>query len=183
MDRDQSPADSNQHAMATPKQAQNGDTEGAINGWQAFVAGKIDSASTEQNPDGTFTAQGLQDLGDAMHTLQDSTSPTHIVDGIPQPWYGVTLGHVEVDYEHVLGENSPSQSWAGIGKAIRLTMAAYVQTNPTQAAKHGLTPENLDERAQQRITAWIESYYNGMDDPVQEDMARQCALGNPAACE
>jgi hypothetical protein len=37
---------------------------------------------------------------------------------------------------HFLGEDSPNRSWAGIGLAVRLTMAAYMLTRYAPMGSH-----------------------------------------------
>ena len=88
---------------------------------------------------------------------------------------------------HIDGENSPSLDWSAIGQAVRLTMAAYLQANPTGAAAHGLTSSNFDAEAQKRIEQYVSSFYSTATEGwrvhhMKEDAARLCALGNPAAC-
>ena len=103
--------------------------------------------------------------------------------GQPLPWYGAAHGGFQ-DWQ---GENSPSDSWAGFGQAVRLTMAAFMQANPEQAKKNGLTEATFKAEADRRISQYVENFYqmsgNVMSsNPIEEDAARQCALGNPAAC-
>lgn len=133
---------------------------------------------------GNFTDRSLVFLGDAIHTLQDYTSPVHRNDsGKALPWMGYDLNAVG----HMAGENTPMRNWSRIGWAIRITMAAFMDVNPEQAAQNGLTPATFDREAQKRINKYINSFYsqyNGMlaFRPGEIDAARQCALGNPAAC-
>ena|SRR5579871_1621440 len=82
-------------------------------------------------------------------------------------------------------EASPMADWSRIGEAIRLTMAAYMQANPTAAAQHGLTDKTFDAQAQKRIEDYVHWFYQGSsfaNNDIAEEAARQCALGNPAAC-
>jgi hypothetical protein len=75
--------------------------------------------------------------------------------------------------------------WSRIGQAVRLTMAAYMQANPVEAAEHGLNDQTFDAMAQKRIQDYVHWFYQGssfMNNGVKEEAARQCALGNPAAC-
>jgi len=84
---------------------------------------------------------------------------------------------------HWLGENEPSDSWSRFGWAIRVTLAAYVQANPIGAAQHGITARNFEDEANRRISDFIDSEFIIKGDQRGEELARQCALGNPAACD
>jgi len=134
---------------------------------------------------GSFTSVSLDWLGDAIHTAEDYTSPMHTSpSGEPLVWRGALHG----GFQHWQGENSPSDNWADFGKAIRLTMAAFMQANPELAKKHGLTDATFDAEADRRISQYVENFFlmsgNVMGtDRNKEGAARQCALGNPAACE
>jgi hypothetical protein len=113
-------------------------------------------------------------------------SPHTSASGKPFVWYGVTADPLGA-LEHWQGENKPNDNWADFGWGIRLTMAAFMQANPTLAAKKGLTETTFDAEANQRISTYVNNFYrmsgNVMSvDPLQQDAARQCALGNPAAC-
>ncbi len=171
-------SDQRDHYMAVPLQ----DPQVARHNADKSIQDHIDRASQGVDPSGNFSSAALDALGDAMHTLQDMTSPMHTTDnGTPRTWEGEGfLWHKGVP--HWMGENDPSASWARFGWAIRLTLAAYVQTNPVAAAKHGLNADNYEREANRRISDFIDSYYIIKGDPVAEDSARQCALGNPAAC-
>jgi hypothetical protein len=112
--------------------------------------------------------------------------PVHTADdGTPLVWYGRFGKRGTNGLLHFMGENDPSDSWARFGEAIRLTLAAYVQANPIGAAKHGLNADNYVTEANHRISDFVYQYYrlySKKGDPIAEDAARQCALGNPAAC-
>jgi hypothetical protein len=167
------------HYMAVPGQ----DPQIARNNADKFIQDHIDVASQGVDASGKYSSAALDALGDAMHTLQDMTSPMHTTaDGTPKTWegYGV-LWHKGAG--HWAGENDPSNSWARFGWAIRLTLASYVQTNPVDAAKHGLTANNYEKEANQRISEFIGSYFIVKGDPIAEGAAKQCAMGNPAACD
>lgn len=117
-----------------------------------------------------------------MHTLEDMTSPMHTTDdGIPRVWEGLGfLGHKGA--AHWMGENEPSDSWVRFGQAIRLTLAAYVQANPVGAAQHGINAAILKAKLIGESPVSFDSQFMIKGDPIGEDAARQCALGNPAAC-
>ena len=147
------------------------------------MEGGIRYAQLDVAANGDFTAAGLAALGDAIHTVEDYTSPMHTsTTGEALVWRGALHGGLA----HWEGEASPMADWSRIGQAIRLTMAAYLQANPVEAGKHGLTNKTFDVQAQGRIEDYVRWFYAGSDfqqsSVIQEDAARQCALGNPAAC-
>jgi hypothetical protein len=148
-----------------------------------FVAERMAAANSA---DGTFTGENLDALGDLIHTVQDFTSPVHTdKSGNPIAWQGTPpQGPADVAIRHRVGEMSPSNDWSRFGDAIRITMAAFVQANPLAAGKMGLSRENYEREANRRISDYVRQffYFNGIRDPIREDAARQCALGNPAAC-
>lgn len=83
----------------------------------------------------------------------------------------------------------PSQDWSRIGYAIRLTMAAYLQSGAgCEAGRQCLTTANFESQVTKNIEDYVDSFYHQFvplgpgNDAIQEDAARQCALGNPAAC-
>lgn len=175
----QVPEKSHMHAMRNGKTNESvGDAKAKIWG---FVADRMAAASSS---DGNFTTAQVDNLGDAIHTSEDYTSPEHTDRyGDPMPWSGWDTP-ADVAYRHGTGEVSPSNDWLRFGDAIRLTLAAFVQANPTRAAKLGLTNENYESEANRRISRYVAEYlfFSGISDPVQQEAARLCALGNPAAC-
>jgi RHS repeat-associated protein len=181
----QSPEFSYQHFMRSPRQNA---AEATDEAW-SFVTTRGLQATTMLGPGGELTAAALDDLGDAMHTIQDFTSPAH-TNGNYEPyiWRG-PLGENARYIGHYLGEEGPQVDWARFGQAIRLTMAMVVQYASDAARKRGLSAENLDAEAAKRVGAYISSFFSTMPGSIfgpsraaQEDAARQCALGNPAAC-
>ena len=110
----------------------------------------------------------------------------HTSGGEPLPWGGVGRHPIDA-FHHWEGENLPSRDWSGIGKAIRLTMATFLEANPERSAKHGLTEATFDKEANKRIEQYVNSFFalpnTGISTDIQREAARQCALGNPAACE
>lgn len=180
MDEDQSTSSSYMHAMRDGKAKQT--SAAATSMMWDFVAGNIEDSKSRLGQGGTFSDLSLLRLGDAIHTVQDYTSPMHRdASGEAFPWSGIRPGSIG----HWVGENSPMRDWSAIGWAIRLTMAAFMQANAQQAQSHGLTTASFDREAEKRISRFVESFYSGLRDvsPVQADAARQCALGNPAACD
>ncbi len=167
------------HFMADPGQNPDEAKENSIN----LILSNLNQASEGQDGNGHMTGFALDRLGDAMHTLEDMTSPMHTTDdGQPKEFEWGFLGYKGA--LHWMGENDPSRSWARFGDAIRLTLAAYVQADPIDAARHGLNGDNFMQEADRRISDYVQSYYNryAATSPVDEEEARQCALGNPAAC-
>jgi RHS repeat-associated protein len=179
MDKDQAPEDSYKHAMRNGTSGQR--AEDATDMTMDFINYNLAGAAKELNPDGTLSNSSAVMLGDAIHTLQDTTSPMHETpSGDPIPWRGGTLEGIA----HFMGENRPSRSWMGIGRAIRLTMAAYMHTDPEEASKHGLNKWTFDNEANSRISHYVDvvdSLSRSMT-PGQVAADRLCALGNPAAC-
>jgi RHS repeat-associated protein len=185
MDADQS--NQNNHAMANQGQS----SQGALDAMWGIVSGDMSAVSGEKNSNGTLNGAGLNDLGAAMHTLEDFTSPMHTDSSFmpmvrnggywpPSAW-GPGLNHV-------LGEDSPDQDWSRIGFAVRLTMAAYLQSGAAcQSGKSCLTNDNFEYQFTQNMNQYVSNFYAthnaGRNSPVIEDAARQCALGNPAACD
>ena len=73
--------------------------------------------------------------------------------------------------------------WAGIGQSIRNAIAGMWEDAPEEARKRYSSP---DAWAQAAIENVVHSYFQGHPNlrrsPNAEEMARQCSLGNPAAC-
>jgi RHS repeat-associated protein len=165
------------HAMsngrANPPQTA-ADAKKQMNG---FLSWNLRDAKAKLNKNGSFSNASLVHLGNAIHTLQDTTSSMHMQNGEPLPWYGMKDG----GYSHWTGENEPSDNWSGIGRAIFKSMAALMDVNPDQAAKKGLTAETFEREVSKQIDSYFNATYNGSE--KDRDAARQCALGNPAACE
>jgi hypothetical protein len=171
----QDPARANEHGMAVPGQS----TDTAWNGISAWVGRAFTNA---------YNSWGDTSLGyfaDGAHTVQDLGSPAHTDSaGNPITWGG---GFIE-GIVHILHETSPEDSWLGIGNSIRNTVDLYSELHPDEAAAQG-GAGNWADRA---ITSFVSNYYAGMTqsrgvDPLtnanNEDAARQCALGNRAACD
>ncbi len=181
MDKDFSVQGANKHAMRMPNQS----AQEATNGWESFVASRVDAANHGLTPDGNPTSESIRDLGDAIHTLQDHTSPMHTaLNGDPLVWSGLGVDSLA----HLAGESAPNQDWSAIGLAVRLSMAAYMQAYPGLAAGHHLTPKTFNQQADQRISDYVNWFYSqsgssSVASDQQQEAARQCALGNPAACD
>jgi RHS repeat-associated protein len=124
MDSDQS--NQIKHAMANHGQSSQ---HALIAMWQ-FVGSEMTIAS-EHNSGGTLNKAGLDALGDAMHTVQDFTSPEHTdANLMPMEWKGGFWPPWKMGpgAAHVLGEGSPEADWSRIGYAMRRSMAAYLQS-------------------------------------------------------
>jgi RHS repeat-associated protein len=171
--------DQSGHYMAVPRQ----DPQQARQNADNLIMSNIAQAIQGTDSSGNMSSSALDHLGDAMHTLEDMTSPMHTTDdGTPKTWEGLGfLGHTGL--AHFLGESSPADDWARFGWAIRVTLAAYVEADPVAAAKHGINADNFEKEADRRTSNFISQFYRMRADPVDEDAARQCALGNPAACD
>jgi RHS repeat-associated protein len=184
MDRDQS--DQSHHAMAMKGQS----AKDAENAWEGYVESKMTVVSQGLNPDGSFTANAIRALGDAIHALQDYTSPMHTDANFNlMVWTGGRApGQWGTDMHHYQGESSPDQDWARIGLAVRLSMAARLESGAAcEPGKRCLSAANFESEYDRDVTHLVESYYNTVPDyqrtrDISEDEARQCALGNPAAC-
>jgi RHS repeat-associated protein len=168
-----------EHAMRIPGET----AEHELNAMWSFVESKVEEARKDVNPDGTFTKGGLSALGDAIHAVQDWTSPMHTdASGEPAVWYGkLHAGSLE----HFEGEASPEADWSRIGLAFKMTVAVYLQANPDDAAKHGLTEKTFDAEVQSRIENYIRYYFaasNYWNSQARIDSAAACAQGNPAGC-
>jgi RHS repeat-associated protein len=170
--------DQSGHYMAVPGQ----DPQQAKRNADTLIMNNISQASQGTDASGHMSSDALDHLGDAMHTLEDMTSPMHTTDdGTPRVWEGVGfLGHKGA--AHWMGENEPSDSWARFGQAIRLTLAAFVQANSVGAAQHGITADNFEREANRRISDFVDREFIIKGDPIGEEAARQCAMGNLAAC-
>ena len=187
MDQDQWPADQYMHAMANGQARPPQSSSAAAGQMWDWVAWNMNDANANLRRDGSFSDLSLLRLGNAIHTVQDYTSPEHVsAAGQLLPWNGSFRFGAAI---HVLGEISPDEGWAGIGQAIRLTRAAFMQANPAQAASHGLTSATFEKEANRRINDYVDQFYNGIRIAAgetferQREGARQCALlGNPAAC-
>jgi RHS repeat-associated protein len=114
MDADQS--DQNRHSMANSGQS----PEDALNKMWSFVSDKMGVASRNV-VGGTLNSIGLDALGDAIHTVEDFTSPMHTDSKfMPLVWNGGYWPPSKwgPGYVHVSGEASPDQDWSRIGLAV-----------------------------------------------------------------
>ena len=175
------PSDKYMHAMSNGDAGESAAV--AKQKMQNFIAFNLQDAKANLRSDGSFSDLSLLRLGSAIHTAQDSTSSVHMKGGEPIAWNGIfSLTSIP----HGLGENSPSDNWAGIGQAIRLTMGYFMQVNPEQAREHGLTDKTFDAKSREAISNYINwfQFDSGFSSAGEREAARQCALngGAGAAC-
>ena len=152
----------------------------------SYIAAGINGANATLSADGGFTPTSLEWLGQAIHTLQDYTSPVHTsASGAPLPWNGAGAFGIS-GVNHWARESSADKDWTRIGLAIRLTVAAFMETNPALAKSRGLTDATFRAQSDQRISQYVDWFYSQPvenNEPAwQRGAARLCALGNPAAC-
>lgn len=67
-------------------------------------------------------------------------------------------------------------------------MAAFLQSGAAcESGKTCLTNANFESEVTKNIENYVHSFFGSLSqlgaNPAQEDAARQCALGNPAACD
>jgi RHS repeat-associated protein len=170
----QNPANSPQHSMCAP-----GQTIGVCSlAIHDYVTAQLDRASSLSDRGRAITRDSLVAFGRGVHTLTDMGSPAHMGPNGPLPWGN---GRVE-GMVHFLGERSEPVNWLMLGQSVRLAIAGFVQSFPKLAAGR-----DLNAWAARTITRYVTDYYAApgsgrAPNPVLEDAARQCALGNPAAC-
>jgi RHS repeat-associated protein len=175
MDADQS--DQNRHAMVNQRQS----PQDASNSMWTFVSSQMTIASQNVGADGTLNGTGLHALGNAMHTVEDYTSPQHTDSNFTlMVWNGGFWPPSKIipGAAHVWGESSPDLDWSRIGYAVRLTMAVYLQSGAgCEAGKRCLTEKNFDSEVQRNIEDYVSHYYNYTPggSPIMEEAARQCA--------
>ena len=77
-------------------------------------------------------------------------------------------------------------TWSRIGFAMRLTMAAYLQSGAgCEAGKRCLTAADFESEFRKNVEDYARQFYLldvRSGSPPAVDAARQCALGNPSAC-
>jgi len=184
MDADQS--DQNTHSMANRNQS----SQDALTGTWRFVSAQMAMIPGNIGLGGTLTTAGLDELGSALHTVQDCTSPMHTDSNFnPMEWRGGYWPPWKLGpgAAHVLGESNPASDWSRIGLAVRLTMAAFLQSGAAcESGRRCLTEANFETEFRRNVEDYVSHHYAFLPSvggsPAIEDAARQCALGNPAAC-
>ena len=128
----------------------------------------------------TFGSDGLNDkalkyFAMAAHTLADLGSPSHAdSDGTPTVW-GLAPNQWGHDIAHVRGESDEGLDWWGIGQSYRNVAAGWKAS----------FPEEKQPDPQKAIQQDVDNYFNSRGakaSHLDEGAARQCALGNLAAC-
>jgi hypothetical protein len=187
MDANQAPEFQYMHAMSNGKANQLAGV--ASNKMWGFVATMMGGAGATLGSNGSLTSASLAFEGAGIHTVEDFTSPMHTSpSGQPLPWYGIGFAGIR-GAAHWMGENEPTDDWAAIGMAIRLTMAFHLQLGAAcEPGKTCLTASNFESEVRKNITAYVNQWYlsgTNIDGSaaINADAARQCALGNPAACQ
>jgi RHS repeat-associated protein len=174
----QSPSNAYKHGMRAPNQSPS--EAAALTA--AFITNNLQSARSLSGSGTDITQAALTAFADAEHALTDEGSPEHRdPTGAPRVW----TGHLWDYPAHVLGEISPAVDWYGFGQSIRNALAGFAEAFPEK-----LSPSNVDAEAQQRIANAVQNYFAPLmsaENPgaiaIQEEAARQCALGNRAACD
>ena len=174
------PEFSNQHAMATRNQ----DSLDAVLELNAFVMSALNLAKDWSNGGENLTPDALWAFGRATHALADIGTPEHTgKDGRPVEYTGGTWELLV----HSWRERGPGASWSGIGQSIRLVAAAYYFAFPKLAAKQG----SFESFVRTAIVDYVDRAFSGLTGKsagpgrgtIAQEEARQCALGNPAACQ
>ena len=174
----QSPSNAYKHGMRSAKQSP-GEAAALT---EAFIANHLQSASELSGAGTDITQAALTVFADAEHALTDEGSPMHRdPSGEPKVWTGSPLGYPG----HIAGEISPALDWYGFGQSIRNALVGFSKAFPEV-----LSPWSVEVEAQQRVTKAVQAFFaplmsseNSGAVAIQEDAARQCALGNGAACE
>jgi RHS repeat-associated protein len=177
----QGTANSYQHGQCSPGQDLPSCRQ-AIAGW---IAGNLGAARSEDMARG-MTDLALTEYMKAGHTLMDQGSPSHTYDGEPTVWGGLLNPlYWFDDVTHVLGEEREDESWYGVGLSVRKLVGGFFAAFPEEAPHILGTAQGASDRA---INSIVSNYFNAggpsvHPNPVAGDAARQCALGNKAACE
>ena len=89
----------------------------------------------------------------AGHTLMDMGSPTHTAtDGTPTTWPGLGPTHWFDDLTHIMGEHDEAQDWYGIGRSVRLMVAAFFQAISPDESVAGLL--GVGQNRVQKAIVW-----------------------------
>jgi hypothetical protein len=173
------PEFSNQHAMARPNQ----DSLEAVIELNSFVMRGLDFARDSSSGGETLTPSSLRAFGRAIHALADMGTPQHMTkDHTPIEWDGISSLPL-----HFWRERGPASSWGGIGMSMRLIAAG------TFYSLYKLTNKKLPDFetfVRHQISDYVDRSFAGAGGRVvstgagsiAQESARQCALGNPAAC-
>ncbi|HVB58721.1 MAG TPA: RHS repeat-associated core domain-containing protein [Candidatus Acidoferrales bacterium] len=181
VDSFQDPADAYMHAQCSP-----GDSmDDCATQIDDFIAGEMSDAQ-----DTGFNGSGLWDLGEAIHTMTDMTSPWHsLPDGTPTCW-GCSTG---ADLNHVFGEDGVyyvmpdifSLAFAQqIAQAVRNAQATFEVTFPDQykSATAGFFFGFYSWASNIAYMDLVVQTGSINPSPVLQNEFTDCLLGNPAAC-
>jgi hypothetical protein len=135
-----------------------------------------------------ITSEALTPFGYAMHSLTDMGDPMHMAGDTPITY----SGGLRETVLHVMGEIDESVDWLALGQTIRLAIAGFSEAFPDRARAEG----NIEAWTRRAIGDYVSHYFSltrATGNPTNgeaagrsalaEDRARQCALGNPAACD
>jgi len=176
-DNGQAPQNSYRHSMCAPGQAAS-DCNDAISG---YIGANSEMAANRYFKVGALSDEALQYFGRVFHAVTDKGSPRHTApDGTPMTWDNGLFSAGR----HVLGEFDKTVDWYRFGLSIREAFVWYFRTFPKEAARLG--DPNIDNLSRRAIERSVDRYFlslpNKARNPVEEEAVRQCALGNPAAC-
>jgi RHS repeat-associated protein len=170
----------NWHGQCSPGQGAAACSTGIANHINTNLAAAKKLGDAEGLSDAAFTYYAI-----AAHTLADKGSPSHTEpDGTPTTWFGLSPWHALADIAHVWEERDEWQAWYGYGQSVRNDTNAFFF-----AFREDANSLFDGESANQVANSAIESVVNAhlsiapMQSPIEEDALRQCALGNPAACD
>jgi RHS repeat-associated protein len=171
----QDPSQSYTHSMCFAGQSP-GPCAAMING---FIDQNLTLANELSGGGRDLNDEAITAFAKAVHALTDMGSPAHVgPDGTPFGWSNERAAGLA----HVFAERDASVDWFRAGQSIRLEIAGFTKAFPYLASRHG----NQDAWAQREIGKFVSRYFATQDPaerkPGAEDAARQCALGNPAAC-
>jgi hypothetical protein len=165
--------------MARPNQ----DSLEAVIELNSFVMRGLDFARDSSSGGETLTPSSLRAFGRAIHALADMGTPQHMTkDHTPIEWDGISSLPL-----HFWRERGPASSWGGIGMSMRLIAAG------TFYSLYKLTNKKLPDFetfVRHQISDYVDRSFAGAGGRVvstgagsiAQESARQCALGNPAAC-
>jgi RHS repeat-associated protein len=175
-DNGQDPQNSYRHSMCAPSQGLGG-CAAQIN---SFIEYNRMLAANRYFKVGGLSDEALEYFGKVFHVLTDMGSPEHTApDGTPITWNDTTVNAIR----HVWGESSKTNDWYRFGQSIRLAIAGFFYTFPKEAAKTGYDVDAMSRRAiESSVSRHFALQQQNARSPVEEEAARQCALGNPAAC-
>ncbi len=131
---------------------------------------------------GETTNEALTYYARAAHSDADSGSPFHTAaDGTPTTWTG--LARPGSWYHGVTETFLHSGDWWGLGVSIRKQVDDFHRAFPEYATRIIGTREAASQRAFEYIFNKTSgsAYWPGGE--AARDAARQCGLGNPAACD